>query len=107
MSQTVSTDLPVNVEATAALTGNAALAIVLAQAARRPHLIDAIQSFVWDRESGLSIIVRDAGERQHLANALGFPAEVHRLILARDYVSARRGTLLDVEVTIWNPRGAS
>lgn len=105
MSQTATTNAPVNVEPTASVTGAAVLAVVLAQAARREHLVDAIQSFVWDRESGLSIVVRDAGERQHLANALGFPQGVENLILPRDYAQARRGVILDTPVTIWNPRG--
>lgn len=110
-SVTATTDLPVNVDASAAAVGGSVLAFVLAQATR-PHgvdgapLINYVESFVWDRDGGLSVVVVNAGVRQHLANALGFAKDVHDLILPRDYAQARRGFVLNVPVTIWNPRGA-
>lgn len=111
MSQTATTDLPVNVDPSAAAIGGSVLGFVLAQATR-PHGIDRqplitfVESFVWDRTGGLSVVVADAGARQHLANALGLPTGAETMILpGGGYAQARSGVILDVKVTVWNTAG--
>ncbi len=93
----------VNADGTNAASGAAIIATVVAEAPRRTHLVDGIVSVQWDRERGVGILVDNAGQRQHLANALKFDPAVWAInmrALGQGY--ARGGTLLGHDVTIWN-----
>jgi hypothetical protein len=106
MTQTTGTTLySVNPDPADIGTGLAVTSLVLAAAARRPHLRDAITSFQYDTERGLGIRVKDAGHRQHLANALGFDAlvgERFRVPAEGGFGQARSGSIEGITVYIWN-----
>jgi hypothetical protein len=95
----------VNADPADVSTGLAVTALVLAAATRRPHLRDAVTSFQYDTKRGLGIRVKDAGHRQHLANALGFDPELgsrFRVPAEGGTGVTRSGVIEGITVYIWN-----
>lgn len=96
----------VNADPADAVTGHAVLGLILAAAARRPHLRNAIESFQFDTERGIGVLVKDAGQRQHLANALGFAPKVTSFRVNSGGFQGtgnRRNSVIEgIKVTIWN-----
>lgn len=92
----------VNPDPSNAVTGAAVVSLIVAEAARRPHLVDAIQGLSYS-PGRVGVIMRDAGTRQHLANALGFGPDVHEGKARREgkpYM--RSGEMVGIEVNVWN-----
>jgi hypothetical protein len=85
-------------------TGHAVTGLILATAHRRAHLRDAIVSFEYSTERGIGIRVDDAGQRQHLANALGFDTVLAEFRVPQLHGKgiSRSGTIEDIPVYIWN-----
>jgi hypothetical protein len=91
-------------------TGYAIIGLVMAQAnkPKRTHLHGCVLSFQYEQERGIGILVRDAGARQHLANALalGTPKDVDSKPLTFDGVRGtghfRSGVIEGIKVKIWN-----
>lgn len=95
----------VNADPADAATGHAVLGLVLAAAARRPHLRGSIVSFQFDQERGIGILVQDAGHRQHLANSLGFDGEIQDFRVSSPAPGVgyqREGMIEGILVRIWN-----
>lgn len=95
----------VHPDPTDVVSGLALVTYIASVAARRERLKKAIVSAMFDENRGIGILVRDAGMREHLANALGFD----RTAEARSEFSvpegtgyARRGTIEGVDVIVWN-----
>jgi hypothetical protein len=84
-------------------TGAAVMSLIVAEATRRPHLAEAIESIQYDVNRGVGVLVNDAGARQHLANALGFEGRTFdfRLHGVGTGIS-RGGVMAGVQVTVWN-----
>jgi hypothetical protein len=109
-TQTNSPMYLVNVDPADAGTGYAIIGLVIAQANKpsRTHLHNSVLSFRFDSERGVGILVRDAGARQHLANALrlGGPKDVDESRLTFEGVRGvgyfRSGTIEGIPVQIWN-----
>lgn len=90
-------------------TGYAIIGLVMAQANKpsRTHLHGSVLSFQYDQERGIGILVRDAGARQHLANALhlGSPKNVEEFRITSPVPGkgfARTGVIEGIAVRIWN-----
>jgi hypothetical protein len=95
----------VHPDPTDVVAGAALVTYIVAVAAKRDHLRTAITSVQFDAERGIGILVQDAGQREHLANALGFERSEWARETYRSNVgtgSARLGTIEGVEVRIWN-----
>lgn len=95
----------VNPEPADVVSGAALLTYIVSVAARREHLRDSVLSIQFDRVRGIGILVKDAGSREHLANALGMPRDAGSYKENRTNVGtgmARVGTIECVEVWIWN-----
>jgi hypothetical protein len=85
------------------LTGVSIQLAIVSEAQRRPHLMDGISTVQWNRDNGVSVLVNDAGIRQHLANALGFEPKVEEYgIRELGTGFARTGEMAGVPVMIWN-----
>lgn len=98
-----STATLVNVHTTSVATGQAVIGLILAQAFERDHLRSNIQSFQYDSDFGVGILMKDAGSRQHLASALGFDRAISAIKDGnRTIGAARKGHLLGVQVTVWD-----
>lgn len=86
-------------------SGLALVTYIATVAARRKNLCKAIVSGQFHEERGIGILVRDAGQREHLANALGFeraPWARETFRVPEGEGHARLGTIEGVEVRIWN-----
>jgi hypothetical protein len=99
---TTDTTYQKNAETTSPLQGHAVIALILAVAERRPHLQASIQSFQYDQERGIGILVKDAGHREHLANALKFDKKVYLRPQMLGSELLREGEIEGVHVVIWN-----
>lgn len=84
------------------LTASVRLAHIVAEAALRPHLRDAIQKISFEQGEGIAVLVHDRGQRNHLANALGIGNATERTTLAGGEYVARVGDLGGVFVRIWS-----
>lgn len=83
--------------------GAAVVAMILAVAAARADLRHAVVSFQFDAERGVGILVRDAGHRQHLANALRFERHITEFwIRTQGTGYSREGVIEGIAVRIWN-----
>jgi hypothetical protein len=92
-----------NADTTSPVTGIAVTNLIVAEAARRVHLADGILSAQWDRERGIGLLMADAGQRQHLANALDFDKTVETFYVRSIGTGlSRSGTMFGFTVTIWN-----
>lgn len=92
-----------NVTATNPVSGLAAMGMIGAEITRRSNLVDKMESIQWDEKRGIGVLMKDAGARQHAANALGLPTEIERFQVERIGTGfARTGPFLGVQVTIWN-----
>jgi hypothetical protein len=80
--------------------------VILAQIVDRPHLQNGIQTIQYDQDNGVSLLVKDGGIRQHLANALrlGGPKDVERTVVPGTGIVgyAREGKILGVVVRVWS-----
>lgn len=100
---TTDTTYQKNADTTNPFQGNAVIAIVLAAAAQRDDLRTGIVSFQYDAERGVGILVKDAGVRQHLANALRFEKTVEYFPVSKLGTGfTRTGEIEGVGVRIWN-----
>lgn len=79
--------------------------VILAQIVDRPHLQNGIQTIQYDQDNGVSLLVKDGGIRQHLANTLrlGGPKDVVKYPVPGVGVGyAREGEILGVIVRVWS-----
>lgn len=112
MTTTINDHMPlylVNADPADPLTGYMIIGLVMAQANKpsRTHLHGSVLSFQYDQERGIGILVRDAGARQHLANALalGSPKDVNEFRITSPIPGtgyARYGEIEGITVKIWN-----
>ena len=94
-----------NVAADSISTGLAVANVIVAEAERRPDLKGKIQSVQYDRTRGIGVLVVGEGDRQHLANALGFNTRGRPTRYSVGSVGVgygRKGKMLGFDVTIWN-----
>lgn len=85
--------------------GVAVLSLIMAQTVDRPHLQSAIQTVQFDKDNGVSLLMKDGGTRQHLANALrlGGPKDVERFpVPGIGNAFSRSGEIHGVFVRIWS-----
>jgi|1186.fasta_scaffold1220005_1 hypothetical protein len=102
---TVRSIYEVHPDPTDAVAGTALVTYIVAVAARRDRLRTSIISTQFHQKRGIGILVKDAGQREHLANALGFErASWNRVEFKTPEGTghARVGTIEGVEVHIWN-----
>jgi hypothetical protein len=93
----------VNADPANAVTGTAVMSVIVAEAARRPHLKDSIHSIQFEKDRGIGVLVIDAGAREHLANVYGFAPDLIQYNLRGAGMGyARQGEMAGVQVTIWN-----
>lgn len=94
-----------NVDTRSIATGLAVANVIVAEAERREHLEGKILSVQYERERGIGILVSNAGERQHLAAALGFNTRGRTKqykVSGIGVGEAREGQMLGYTVSIWN-----
>lgn len=71
---------------------------------RRAHLAGGVKGFAWDRDSGIGLLMDDAGQMIHLANALSLtehmkPRPIDGGRLGTGY--GRTGIFAGFTVTVW------
>jgi hypothetical protein len=98
----------VNADTSDPLAGHAVMGRIIAAAAApgRTHTRNAIVSIQFQGGRGVGVLMKDAGTRQHLANALGLPGRVLESRTAIDGVPVvgyfREGEMDGINVQIWN-----
>lgn len=93
-----------NVETEDATSGLAVASLIMAEANRREHLAGGVQSIQWDRKRGIGVLVDDAGQMIHLANALSLTVSMVPRALdggRRGVGRGRTGTFAGHTVTVW------
>lgn len=91
-----------NVNAETSLTGQALANLILAEANRREHLSGAVKSATWDPQFGVTVLVDNAGHREHLANAIGLPRKTTRYRSGALIGEARVGNFMGYRTVVWN-----
>jgi hypothetical protein len=102
MTTTLAEAILKNVQTSDATSGVAVAGLIMAEANRREHLAGGVQSVMWDRESGIIVQVDNAGQRQHLANAIDLPKAVTPFRGGALRGDARTGVFAGYRVVIWN-----
>lgn len=93
-----------NVQAENASSGMAVANLIMAEANRREHLAGGVASIQWDRKRGIGVLVDDAGQMIHLANALSLTTQMlpRRIDGGKAGVGrGRTGQFAGHTVTVW------
>lgn len=105
-SSIASTATVLNVDPTDVGTGQAIINMIMAVVTadrRAAHLRKGVESIQFHEKHGVGVLCKDAGVREHLANALRFPSKTTDGQRTREGLPVvRTGRILDVEVKIWN-----
>jgi hypothetical protein len=103
-TSTLSTAVLKNVAAENATSGLAVASLIMAEANRRQHLAGGVQSVQWERSRGIGVLVDNAGQMAHLANALSLTDHMQPRPIngGREGVGyGRTGTFAGHAVTVW------
>lgn len=92
-----------NVDPNRITSGMAVASLIAAEAERREDI--KVQSVQYDRDRGIGVLVEDAGDRQHLAAALGLNTRGRTTTFRVSGIGVgegRSGEMLGYKVTVWN-----